>query len=260
MENKNPHSGHRKRLREQVLKSGLDSLHEHQVLEYLLTFVLPQKDTNQIAHELISNCGGFSQVFETDVNDLMKIKGVGEVVAHFLYNFRDFFYYYQKSKTKLKPTLRNSREFINYIRAYFSNKTREEVYLICVDDKNRVLETKLLAKGTTHTAPVIMQDVIKIMLRVDCNSFILAHNHPFGKSFPSAEDNKLTRACYLNACMNNFKMLDHIIIGENDAYSYFQDKPIWESIIASANQLALNDSNPLSKNAKNLFAKYEEEE
>ena len=255
MKNNNPHIGHRKRLRNQVLQSGIDSLHEHQVLEYLLTFVLPQKDTNVIAHDLINHCGGFSKVFEADINELTKVNGVGEVVAHFLYNFKDFFYYYQKSKTKVKPQIHNPADAKNYMLSYFSNKTREEVYLIGIDDKNRVVETKLLSKGSSHQAPIVLQELTRAMLKSDCNSFILTHNHPFGKSNPSAEDDRLTRVVYANSLMNGFKMLDHIIVGENDLYSYRSDSEKWERIQKAAELLLTEPIKSLNK----PFAKYEVE-
>jgi len=84
MNDLNPHVGHRKRLRDQVLKGGLDALHEHQVLEYLLTFVLPQKDTNVIAHDLISKFGSFAKVIEASPKNLQKVKGIGKESARFL--------------------------------------------------------------------------------------------------------------------------------------------------------------------------------
>ena len=93
MEKNNLHSGHRDRLRKQVQTSGLDSLHEHQVLEYLLTFAIPLRDTNEIAHELINKFGSFAGVLDADVNSLKRVKGVGEVVANFLSEYKNFYFY-----------------------------------------------------------------------------------------------------------------------------------------------------------------------
>ena len=87
MEKTNPHTGHRKRLRQQALTNGIDSMHEHQVLELMLSYLLPQKDTNPIAHNLIEKFGGFSNVFEAEINSLQKVSGVGDCVASFIHHF-----------------------------------------------------------------------------------------------------------------------------------------------------------------------------
>ena len=78
------HGGHRQRLKDKVRQNGLTSLSLHEVLELILTYTIPQKDTNQLAHELIDTYGGFSKVLEADYYDLMKNKGVGEETALFL--------------------------------------------------------------------------------------------------------------------------------------------------------------------------------
>ena len=223
MKNDNPHVGHRKRLRNQVLESGLDSLHEHQVLEYLLTFVLPQKDTNVIAHDLINHFGGFCHVFEASVNELKQVKGVGEVVAYFLYSFRDFFYYYQKSKNKVKTTISSYGEAKAYVANFLSNKPYEELYMICIDAKNKVVGSKMISRGTVNNVDVSLRGVTEALIKYNVSNFILAHNHPAGRCVPSLADDILTRAIYLTSKLNNSKMLDHIIIGEDETYSYFHD-------------------------------------
>lgn len=228
MESKNPHSGHRKRLREQVLQGGLESLHEHQVLEYLLTFVLPQKDTNVIAHDLIQKFGSFYKVMQASLQELSEVKGVGEVVAHFLFNFRDFFYYYQKSSTHEKQHIRNFEEAKRFVIPHLSNKIKEELLLVCIDNKNCVIDTKVLSKGTVNHADVDMRTITEILIKNNTANFVIAHNHPDGNCRPSAEDDKFTKAITVNSELNRMKLLDHIIIGNDGIYSYYQNDKIAE--------------------------------
>ena len=81
---KSIHSGHRSRLRNRVKKYGLDSLNEHEVLELLLGYAIPRKDTNPLAHNLINYFGSFAKVIDADFYDLLKVKGVGEETALFV--------------------------------------------------------------------------------------------------------------------------------------------------------------------------------
>ena len=194
LKDNNPHSGHRKRLRDQVLKSGLDSLHEHQVLEYLLTFVLPQKDTNVIAHDLISKFGGFSKVLEADINELKKVKGVGEVVAHFLYNFRDFYFYYQRNRSSNKGKIRGFGDAKQFMMPYFAGNNNEALYAVAIDSKNKVIDVKLICEGVVDEASVNMRVLTQFLISSNATNFILAHNHPDGNCMASVADDKTTRA------------------------------------------------------------------
>ena len=78
------HTGHRGRLREIINNTDATTLPEHQILELILTYVLPQKDVNPLAHELLNEFGSLANVFDANVTELTKINGVGEVVASFL--------------------------------------------------------------------------------------------------------------------------------------------------------------------------------
>lgn len=224
----NPHSGHRQRLREQALKTGIDSMHEHQVLEFLLSFVVPQKDTNVIAHSLIERFGNYAKVFEADLNVLKQVKGVGDVVAHFLYHFRDFYYYYQKKRENRTKIINNSDSAIQYILPILTDKHIEEVYMVSIDQRCRVVKSECFARGDEIQALVNVRNISKYLTDNNVYNFFIAHNHPNGLAVPSAEDDKLTKALMVTARINGVKMCDHIIIGKDGAYSYYQDGKIEE--------------------------------
>ena len=77
----NPHAGHRSRMKERFRKEGLDSFEEHEVLELLLYFGIPQRDTNPLAHQLLEQFGSFKQVFAADYEQLLKIPGMTSSAA-----------------------------------------------------------------------------------------------------------------------------------------------------------------------------------
>ena len=88
--NKSGHEGHRGRIRDRVRKETLRNFFDYQVLEYVLTFVIPYKDTNPIAHRLINKFGSLTGVLEADEKDIVTVEGMGEVSAHFLANIIPF--------------------------------------------------------------------------------------------------------------------------------------------------------------------------
>ncbi len=221
LKRKNPHVGHRQRLREQVREHGLESLREHQILEYLLTFIIPQKDTNIIAHELIQKFGSYANVLEADISSLQEVDGVGEVASYFLNQFRDFYYVYQKTRESRTVYVDNSAKAEAYIAPKLVDKPNEEVYVICIDSNNKISKVKCIAKGDESEAKVNVRDITKFLSDNNVSNFYLAHNHPSGDPTPSAEDDKLTKALVLSTRINGIKMLDHIIVGKYSNYSYY---------------------------------------
>lgn len=220
---KNIHSGHRARLREVVEKRGLDGMPEHQVLEYMLSFVVPQKDTNVIAHNLIKEFGSLGVVLETNQKSLAKVNGVGEVVSHFLANFRNMFAYYQNIKAKSITTINNSKMAINYLKLFLHNKLVEELCVVGLNNKNQVIFSEKVGNGTVNKNDVSIRDITELVVRHHVSDIIIGHNHPKGKAVPSPEDDAFTRALACAMVTMNVSVLDHIIIGETDHYSYFQN-------------------------------------
>ena len=133
------HSGHRERMKQRFLENGLDSFTEVQVLELLLFYCIPQKDTNPIAHALLDTFGSLSQVLEAPVAALQKVPGVGEHTAVFLHLITEAGRSYQISRTgreKILPTLESCA---GYLLPFFFGRKVETVFLLCLDGKCKVL-------------------------------------------------------------------------------------------------------------------------
>lgn len=219
----NIHDGHRTRLRKLVEQADIDSLPEHQILEFLLTFVIPRKDTNPIAHDLIKTFGSLGGVLDATKYELMAVDGIGENAALFLSTFKDVFSRYRVSRDKPKIKIKNSNDLYNFIRPILENKTNEELYVICVDDDNRLVHCECIAKGSFSSSSVDMQSLLRTLLKSKCTHFMLAHNHPSGNITPSLEDDRFTRATMFGTRINNFDFVEHIIVGKGGSFfSYYQ--------------------------------------
>jgi len=219
----NPHKGHRERLRQQTLENGVEILREHQVLELMLSYTIPQKDTNVLAHQLIHKFGTLSQVLDADYESLLEVKGVGKLTAHFLSTFCDFHGYYMQNKHCKGVKITNLQEAKNFAAALFSNKRFEEFYVVCIDSKGNVLSYRRMARGTRTRAVVDVREVMKYVLSLKCSSIMIAHNHPNAPCYPSVEDDRITRALCVNLQPQGIKIIDHIIIGNDGSYCYSKD-------------------------------------
>ena len=151
----NEHAGHRSRLRDRVRKDGLDNFQNYQVLEYALTFAIPYKDTNVIAHKLINKFGSFAGVLEADEEDIAEVEGMGDVSAHFLSNLLKIYQYYEKDKIIQKAEISRPQHAVDYARNLLKGKLIEELYLVAIgretnefdDAAGTLLSTKGCEKG-----------------------------------------------------------------------------------------------------------------
>lgn len=214
------HKGHRQRIRHRVKAEGLDNFHDYQVLEYALSFVIPYKDVNPLAHSLINRFGNIGAVLEADEEALMEIDGMGEVASQFLTSIIKIYNYYEKEKAKLITRINNNQEAIDYAKGLLKGKLTEELILICLTPNNRVSSVEIVAKGTTSEAQVSIRKLTDIISRHKVNNIIVAHNHPKGSATPSPDDDRLTKALVMSMAINEVHVIDHVIIAGEEHYSY----------------------------------------
>lgn len=219
------HSGHRKRVKNRFLEEGLDAFADHQVLELLLFFSIPQKDTNEIAHDLINKYGSLSGVFEADPKDLATTPGVGENTAALLSLIPSVTRRYFIDRWGARPLLDSTSKAGEYVVSLCAGRTYEVFYVICLDAQCRVIYPALAHEGTINQAPVYPRVIVETALRHKAHSVILAHNHPGGSTNPSRQDIEATQNIKnaLNAI--SISIVDHIIASGGN-YTSFAEKGI----------------------------------
>jgi DNA repair protein RadC len=217
------HTGHRDRVKNRFLREGLDSFEQHQVLELLLFYSIPRRDTNKLAHTLIKKYGTLSAVFEADPMDLMTVPGIGKNSAVLLSLIPSLARVYFKDKWGNKPKLNSTTRAGEYLVSLFSGRLYEVFYVICLDAQNRVNHSCLVHEGTIDQAPVYPRLIVEAALRHQARSVILAHNHPGGTLEPSAADLSVTGEIAAALETISVKVLDHIIVA-GDSYISFADR------------------------------------
>lgn len=219
---RNPHIGHRQRLKNRYLAEGLDSFEDHQVLELLLFFAIPYRDTNNLAYDLLDEFGSLAGVLEAEPHELTRVKGIGSNASVFLNLVPHICRRYQQDKWGKKPLLDTSSALGEYAVTLFIGHTHEVFYLICLDAQNRLTHAALTQSGTINEVVVYPRIVVETALRHKAKSVVLAHNHPGGSLKPTAADMDLTW-CLVDAMKHiNIPVVDHIIVAGGRYISFVE--------------------------------------
>ncbi len=219
MQEKNPHKHHRIRVRTRYLKEGIKSMPDHNILELLLFYGIPYKDTNDIAHELIERFGDFNGVLDTPVEELMKVKGIGENAATLLHLVRDISLKYNDGKIEKRVAVGSEKRVTDFLKLKYADEKREIVHLVCVNSHGNLQRCIKICDGSPDSANIDNRMIVEAVIRFNTTNVILAHNHPQGFAVPSVADVNATRELIpvLNAI--GVTLSDHIIVAQGDAFS-----------------------------------------
>lgn len=213
------HEGHRARVKKRFLEEGLDSFSDIQALELLLFYVIPRSDTNPIAHALLDHFGSLSQVLEADVEELQKVKGVGENAAVFLSLIPQMGRFYLVDRTKQASVLPTLDSCAQYLLPRFFGRKTETVFLLCLDAKCKLLCCKEVGQGGTNSTGISIRKIVETAIGINASTVVLAHNHPSGLAVPSPEDIQTTRQIAQALRAVEITLADHIIVADDDYVS-----------------------------------------
>lgn len=211
----NSHTGHRARLKNRFLTEGLDSFNEHQILELLLFYTIPLKDTNEIAHELIRTFGSLSGVFDAKPGELQKVKGISEHSSALISMIPQLFRAYLKDLTRERPVLNSPKAAGDYIKNFFVGRLYEAFYIFCLDKSCRVIHEEKVCEGTLDETPCYPRLVLEAAFRHNAQKVIFAHNHPSDILKPSPGDIESTRKLVSVFESVDIEAVDHLIIGKS---------------------------------------------
>lgn len=214
----NCHAKHRERLRHRFLVNGLDGFSEHNVLEMLLFYSIPRKDTNELAHELIDRFGSLANVFDAPYEALKRIDGVGERTATLLKFIPALCGEYRLSRNEVKAVIRTRDEAVEYLAPYFTDMQTEYAVLLSLDAGGRVMNVIKMRYGSTEETDIDINTVFFEVMSNSPSAVVLAHCHPRGLAAPSQMDISTTET--LADMLSGFKtkLLDHIIFARDDVF------------------------------------------
>ncbi|MBQ2847458.1 MAG: DNA repair protein RadC [Clostridia bacterium] len=225
MENKdtkinNPHQHHRARVRETFKKAGVDGMPDHNLLELLLFYSIPRKDTNELAHRLIETFGSLNGVFDASYEQLIEVEGMGESSALLLSLVPGICRRYIEGMTDKKKinlsTPEAAKEYI--VKKYYGCKN-EVFYMLCLDSAGNLINCCKLSEGSSGTVVVDKRIMLEAAMRNKADKVVFAHNHPNGVAAPSKDDLELTYE--FSSILSNIgiRATDHLIVSGDDVLS-----------------------------------------
>lgn len=222
MEDKNNisiHSGHRERMREKYRAAGLDAFSSHEVIELLLFYANKRSDTNPVAHRLIERFGSLPAVLEAEYDDLIKVDGVGDTAATLITLMPHLFRRYTSEKAEKIKTVRSFEDLKDYLMPRFYGINIERIALLCLDSQGRINNFVFVTEGSLNLAQIDMRKIAQLALQNNAESIVLVHNHPGGVASPSRSDVETTSMLVKSMGLINVRVVDHIIISDEDAFS-----------------------------------------
>ena len=214
------HQGHRERLRKRFLQEGLERFEDHQVLELLLFNALPRQDTNQIAHLLLRRFGSLSAVLDADAQDLASVPGMGAAAAAFLSLMPPLTRrYLHDSASREKTAMNDPHHTSRFLVPLMAGRVEEVFYVLCLDNRCRLLFPALISRGTVTDALIHPRQVVETVLRHKSVNVILAHNHPSGILQASQSDINLTLLLQRLLLPMGIRLVDHVIVAGEQTLS-----------------------------------------
>lgn len=210
------HSGHRQRMKQEFLARGIEGWPDHRVLELLLFYTIPQGDVNELAHELIEQFGSLSGVLDTSVEELCKVKGVGEHTAVFLRMLPAVLGRYQASRTRLNDVINSPEDAYPWLEPYFFGARNEMVYVLCLDGKRQVLGVRKVAEGSIEMAEMNARRIAEEAMGLRAARVYVAHNHVSNLAIPSQDDWLTTDALRAILAPISIYLEDHLVFVDGD--------------------------------------------
>ena len=211
------------RPRERLIKYGVESLSNEELLSIIISSGTKDKSCKEISLEILKYFEDVSNMKNANISNLSSINGIGlskacNILASIELGKR---VYFKRGDTSIKCN--NSLKIYEYIKDEFIDKKQEYFYALYFDNKQRLIDKRLLFIGTINKSLVHPREVFKNAYLYNTSSIAIVHNHPSGDVNPSKEDIEITEALYELGRLNKIPLVDHIIVGNNSYYS-FNDK------------------------------------
>ena len=216
---KHRHTGHRERMKAEFLARGLEGWPDHRVLELLLFYTIPQGDVNDLAHELVERFGSLAGVLDASVEELKKVKGVGDHTAVFLRMLPAVLGRYQGARTRLSAIINSPEEAYTWLEPYFFGARNEMVYVLCLDGKRQVLGVRKVAEGSIEMAEVNTRRIAEEAIGLRAAQIYVAHNHVSNLAIPSQADWLTTDTLRGALRPIGIELIDHLVFVDGDMVS-----------------------------------------
>lgn len=215
----NLHAGHRQSMFKKFLSSSPDSMPDHELLEMLLFYSIPRKNTNEIGHRLLNRYDSFHGVFDADYDDLKQVGEIGDNSATQIKLIEACIRRYMDSKAAPAKEIATTEDAGKYFIDKLAKENHERLLVLMLDNSDRIISCKCFGEGVVNYSPVSLRKLFQIVLACNAAGIYIAHNHPGGRTIPSNDDLSLTREIRDMCGRMDIDFNDHIIVAGEEYIS-----------------------------------------
>ncbi len=213
--------------RERMIKYGVENLSNEDLLAITIKSGTKSFSTKHIANFILSQINSISELKNFNIQRFTKIKGIGYVKAVELLTAIELGRrVYYEPVTNDKTKLNNPKRIYEYFKYKINNAKQEHFYCLYLDNKKNLIDYKLLFIGTINMSVIHPREIFKEAYLLSASSIICVHNHPSGVVIPSVEDKKVTNNLVEIGKLLGIEVIDHIIIGTDEYYSFYENNDV----------------------------------
>ncbi len=213
--------------RERLYQYGSENLSDEELISIILKTGAKGISVKEVSLKLLENVGDIKRLKDIGINTLIGINGIGRVKAIEIKAAIELGRRIYIENNKLSGViLNNSLKIYEYFKDLVGNKKQEYFYTVYVDTKGRYIDKKCLFVGTINNSIVHPREIFKEAYLLSANGIICIHNHPSGDPTPSKEDVVITRKIKEIAMIHGIRLVDHLIVGVNSYYSFYEDNKL----------------------------------
>ena len=201
------------------IRCGAESFADHELLELLLYYAIPQRDTNPIAHALIERFGSLQAVLSAPAEELMEVPYIKEKAAVLIRLAPALYQRVLMSGEDCEVILDTRERIGEFFRRLFMVHASEVMYQLCLDGKGKKKGLYKLGEGDLGSVGLNIRQIMENTLRSKAVMVVLAHNHPSGVALPSHDDKVATRMVREALETMGVRLVDHVIVADNDYVS-----------------------------------------
>ncbi|MBQ7046743.1 MAG: DNA repair protein RadC [Oscillospiraceae bacterium] len=214
------HEEHRKRVRERFFKDGIENMPDHEILELLLFFSIPRKDTNVLAHKLTDHFGSLNGVLEATKDELMRVDGIGESSAALITLVFQMAKRYIKNSSDATLKYYNGPDSVKeLLQSKYLGSKEEIAYMLSLDSSGRILNCNKIAQGGLTSALIDKRLILETIFRNKATAVVLVHNHLNGVCSPSHDDVAATKTITASFYGLGVRLIDHLIYTDAEIFS-----------------------------------------
>jgi DNA repair protein RadC len=207
------------RPRERLLRQGADALSDAQLLGIILRTGTGGRTAVDVGRDLLERFGGLNGIAQAGINELTMVPGIGSAKA------AEIKAAIELGRRHLKPTMAGasfcaSKEVADFYQPRLRDARKEEFRCILLDTKNRLIREETVSTGSLTASLVHPRETFKSAVRESAAAVIFVHNHPSGDTKPSQEDILLTRRLVQAGDLLGIRVLDHVIVGDGNHFSF----------------------------------------